>query len=153
MTCRPDIASLGEGARRQIAAFRMAERIQAELRTSKRRDDEEERLQIAAVKLLHMLLPAEVVFFHVPNGGKRGKAEAGRFKAMGVLAGIPDLFFLYRSRAYAIEMKASDGVVSDVQKLCHAALAVAGIPVAVARSIDDVLNALKDWGIPVRSAR
>lgn len=30
--------------------------------------------------------------FHVPNGGSRGPAEAGRFKAMGVKAGVPDVF-------------------------------------------------------------
>ena len=34
------------------------------------------------LKLLH----------HIPNGGMRGKAEAGRFKAMGVKPGVPDLF-------------------------------------------------------------
>lgn len=30
--------------------------------------------------------------FHVPNGGSRGPAEAGRFKAMGVKKGVPDVF-------------------------------------------------------------
>lgn len=30
--------------------------------------------------------------FHVPNGGSRGPAEAGRFKAMGVKRGVPDVF-------------------------------------------------------------
>lgn len=30
--------------------------------------------------------------FHVPNGGSRGPAEAGRFKAMGVKPGVPDVF-------------------------------------------------------------
>lgn len=30
--------------------------------------------------------------FHVPNGGRRGPAEAGRFKAMGVKPGVPDVF-------------------------------------------------------------
>ena len=29
---------------------------------------------------------------HIPNGGKRGKAEAGRFRAMGVKSGVPDIF-------------------------------------------------------------
>ena len=28
---------------------------------------------------------------HIPNGGKRGKAEAGRFRAEGVKAGVPDI--------------------------------------------------------------
>jgi hypothetical protein len=29
--------------------------------------------------------------YHIPNGGKRGKAEAARFKAQGVKAGVPDI--------------------------------------------------------------
>lgn len=36
--------------------------------------------------------PELVLLFHIPNGGSRGKAEAGRFRAMGVKAGVPDLF-------------------------------------------------------------
>lgn len=31
------------------------------------------------------------LMFHIPNGGKRSKAEAGRFKAEGVKAGVPDI--------------------------------------------------------------
>jgi hypothetical protein len=31
------------------------------------------------------------LLYHVPNGGKRGKAEAGRFKAEGVKSGVPDI--------------------------------------------------------------
>ena len=30
--------------------------------------------------------------FHIPNGGKRGKAEAVRFKKMGVKKGVSDVF-------------------------------------------------------------
>lgn len=30
--------------------------------------------------------------FAIPNGGKRGKAEAGRLKSEGVSPGVPDLF-------------------------------------------------------------
>ena len=32
------------------------------------------------------------LMFHVPNGGKRSKAEAKRFKDMGVKAGVSDVF-------------------------------------------------------------
>ena len=32
------------------------------------------------------------LLFHIPNGGKRGKVEAARFKAEGVKPGVPDLF-------------------------------------------------------------
>lgn len=36
--------------------------------------------------------PEMSLMFHVPNGGKRTPAEAKIFKAMGVKAGVPDLF-------------------------------------------------------------
>lgn len=32
------------------------------------------------------------LLYHIPNGGSRRKSEAGRFKAEGVKAGVPDLF-------------------------------------------------------------
>ena len=33
--------------------------------------------------------------FHSPNGGKRSASEGGRFKAMGVKAGVPDFMLPY----------------------------------------------------------
>lgn len=36
--------------------------------------------------------PELSLLFHIPNGGKRNKAEAIHFKKQGVKAGIPDLF-------------------------------------------------------------
>lgn len=36
--------------------------------------------------------PELSLMYHVPNGGKRGKAEAARFRAMGVKSGVPDIF-------------------------------------------------------------
>ena len=56
--------------------------------------------------------PALARLFHIPNGGSRGKAEAGRFKAMGVKPGVPDLFLpVPRGEAGGmfIEMKRRDG--------------------------------------------
>ena len=35
--------------------------------------------------------PELTLMYHVPNGGKRSKAEAVRFKAQGVKAGVPDI--------------------------------------------------------------
>ena len=32
------------------------------------------------------------MLFHIPNGGKRTKTEAARFRAAGVRSGVPDLF-------------------------------------------------------------
>lgn len=50
--------------------------------------------------------------FHVPNGGSRGPGEAGRFKAMGVKAGVPDVFLDVPRGGFhglRIEMKRREG--------------------------------------------
>lgn len=36
--------------------------------------------------------PELALMIHIPNGGKRSKSEAARFKAMGVKAGVSDVF-------------------------------------------------------------
>lgn len=48
----------------------------------------EDDLHIATVSLINAL---GWFHFHCPNGGKRGKVEAGRFVAMGVLPGVSDI--------------------------------------------------------------
>lgn len=40
------------------------------------------------------------LMFHIPNGGKRTAVEAARFKAMGVVAGVPDLFLALPGNGY-----------------------------------------------------
>ena len=37
------------------------------------------------------IYPELDLLYHTPNGGLRSKAEAGRFKAEGVKAGVPDI--------------------------------------------------------------
>ena len=57
---------------------------------------------------------------HIPNGGKRSKAEAARFRAMGVRAGVSDIFLpAARGGAHGlwIELKrVRDGRPSKAQK-------------------------------------
>jgi hypothetical protein len=85
----------------------------------------EDDLQIAAIKALsylpapawvadawsHTLNPRATVadlVYHTPNGGGRSKREAGRFKAMGVQRGIPDLITAVPVAPYvgaALELK------------------------------------------------
>lgn len=65
-------------------------------------------------------MPELKLLFHIPNGGKRGKAEAARFKAAGVKAGIPDLFLPVPRGKYAglfIELKKQGGRLSINQKI------------------------------------
>ena len=56
--------------------------------------------------------PELAMLFHIPNGGRRNAAEAARFKAEGVKAGVPDLFLpVARCGKHGlwIEMKRREG--------------------------------------------
>lgn len=60
------------------------------------------------------------LMFHIPNGGKRTKYEAARFKAMGVVPGIPDLFLAIPKGGYHgmfIEMKRPGDIPDESGRL------------------------------------
>lgn len=55
-------------------------------------------------------------FFHVPNGGKRSKTEAARFKSLGVVAGVADFILINNGHVLMIEFKDATGKQSPAQK-------------------------------------
>lgn len=71
--------------------------------------------------------------FAIPNGGLRDKITAGKLKAQGVKAGVPDVFIpvpkMFNGVRYAglwLELKKVNGVVSDAQRDWQAYLSNAG---------------------------
>jgi hypothetical protein len=69
---------------------------------------------IAAAELSELRL-----LFAIPNGGARHPAVAGKLKAEGVKAGVPDLLLPVARRRWNglfIEMKSAKGRVSPAQK-------------------------------------
>jgi hypothetical protein len=113
-----------------------------------RRNRPEEIIHRAVVDYLLLALPAGVVFFHVPNGGKRSKTEGKRFKEMGVRAGVPDLvFILPAGRAAFAEIKSPDGSLTPGQKLFKEDVEELGCPWVEVKSIDDMKAALQAWGV------
>lgn len=119
----------------------------------------EDQTQIAIVKYLRGVLPAQSVVFHVPNGGKRSKSQAALFKALGVVAGIPDLVVLVPpGRALFMEVKRPAGVSqrkgseSVSQLAMRFRLNAIGFDCCTVYSIDDARNALKALGIETREA-
>ena len=81
--------------------------------------------------------PELKLLYHVPNGGSRHKAEAGRLRAEGVKAGVPDLCLpVARGGCHGlyIELKRQrGGRTSDLQTGWLEALMEQGYQVAVCK--------------------
>ena len=140
----------------------------------------EEQLHRACVAYLRAALPKPWICWHTANGGGRSKAEAGILKAMGVLAGMPDLFVMgpqlgwVETRAFirdaktmpqliAIEFKAppkrlrSGGPskarprLSPAQHARQADLGACGVPYLVIDDLADMVQALRALHVPLRA--
>jgi hypothetical protein len=88
-----------------------------------------------------------VFAFHVPNGGKRKPIEAAIMRGLGVRAGVPDIIAIKAGRAYAIELKAPGGRITEAQRAAIAAMEAAGAYCCVAEGLDRALAVLENWGL------
>ena len=111
-------------------------------------------IQESIVKYLSMICRQyEFLFFSVPNesitSGKTGKdfGRAIALKKMGVLPGVSDLVLGHNGKMYCLEVKNEKGRQSDRQKNFENWCADCGIPYVLVRSVDDVHEALKEWGV------
>jgi len=118
-----------------------------------RRRSAEEDLQKRVSAYLHATLAPTATFFAVPNGGYRNMTEAARMKATGTRPGVPDLIVFHAGRAIGIELKTKTGRLSAAQVSCHASFQRCGVRVVVCRSLDDVIAALWEAGVPMRPVR
>ncbi len=108
----------------------------------------EQQLQALFVKTVWNEYPqTRNLLFAVPNGGTRNPREAMNLKATGTTAGIPDMIFLWDSKAYGFELKTEKGVLSPAQIKIHRIWASNGIPVYIIRTlaegiliIENILN-------------
>ena len=107
---------------------------------------EEQNLQIAFfdwVKWNEKLCPELKLMHHIPNGGKRSKAEAAIFKAMGVRSGVPDVFLPAPRGIYHglyIEFKSDTGKESAAQAEFLESLRNAGYLTCVCNRLDTAIN-------------
>jgi len=90
---------------------------------------------------------------HIPNGAYLSGNAAQRVRQWGALLGdgalpgFPDLLVMTRDgRAGFMEVKRPGGAVAPRQTACHDELRADGFPVAVVRSVDEALAAVKEWG-------
>ena len=85
------------------------------------------------------------LMYHVPNGGLMKGSTGNRLKAMGVVAGVPDLEFHFWKRTFFLECKTPTGRVSKEQVKIHSILDDHGFRVFVFRSLEDFKNII--WAI------
>ena len=105
-----------------------------------KRNRPEQQIQRAVVQYLGIMENlGELTFFHVPNGGRRTKAEGSIFKSLGVRPGVPDLIILLPgARTAFIEIKSDKGRLSPAQKAFRNTAEAMGFPFIEARGVDEV---------------
>ena len=109
-------------------------------------EDAEQMVLMSWVTLMSSSRPELRLLFHIPNGGSRHKAEAGRFRAMGVRAGVPDLCLpVPRGGKHGlfVEMKRTKGGrVSAEQQEWIIALQEQGYAAAVCRGWEEAARVI-----------
>lgn len=120
--------------------------------------DLEEPFQIETASLLEtVLLKPDAFWFHIPNQSPFNAESphliraGARMKKQGRKAGIPDNCVIWNGIAHFIELKSRNGKASPAQKIVIPALEAAGAPVVIAYSLEEVMDALAAWGIPLRA--
>jgi hypothetical protein len=108
----------------------------------------EHSIQASLIRQLAYSIRPEVVRFAIPNGGLRNFKVAQKLKAEGVLPGIPDLGFAVEDgKACWLELKTDKGRLSDAQMGIRFKLEALGHRWALARSVEEAMGHLKEWGI------
>lgn len=103
--------------------------------------------------------PEGPVWFHPYNSAELAGSKVERIKqwqhalSMGALPGIHDLVFLWvgeTRKPFVVEVKRRHETFSDAQTKVALQLRSVGINVHVARSIEDLVDALRHEGVPLK---
>jgi len=114
----------------------------------------ESQLHATVAQYLDWALMPPALYTTFPAGwGVLTRATAGRLKGAGLKQGMPDMLVFFAGRCLGIELKSWRGKLTLVQVEMHTKLEKAGIFVAVCSSLDEVLDFLRDHGIPLRRTR
>lgn len=111
----------------------------------------EEQEQIAIfqwAKLEEQTYPELRLMYHIPNGGQRNKATAGRLKAAGVKRGVPDICLPVPRGGYAglyVELKAGKNRTTPEQAYWLEALASYGYFTAVCYGFEEAVKTITKY--------
>ena len=133
--------------RRVAAALYAPEGTIPEKPVRKKARDIEGPIHKAILAWLRVALPRNSFVFHTPNGGARNAVAGAKLKALGTVAGIPDLCMIVLGKVYFLEVKSQSGKPSAEQIAVFGALEHAGAYIAVVRSVDETRDVVRRWGI------
>ena len=117
----------------------------------------EDEFHVAVAGLLEVCLRMPTFYTTFPAGyGRLSKAMAGRLRAKGMRAGMPDILVFHPSShsssfVIGLELKVKGNSTTAVQRATHALLQTAGVRTYLIRSLNDVIKALHNAGIPYRN--
>lgn len=135
-----------------IARYSAASKLGAKRRTgmTRARRALEFKFHLSVVQLLDLILPPDADYHHSPNEGKRTPRQGADLKRMGMKPGEPDLRIGYQGRADFIEMKlpGEPGSFNQIERTAR--LRACGHRVAKAETLEEVVEALISFGIPIR---
>lgn len=128
----------------------------------------EEELHEAVAKALTFLVKPPAMWSTFPAGHVQLPAHAAaRLVRCGLKRGWPDIILIHQGRPYGLELKREGGRLSRtyltrvrsgawIERVGQAdvfpRLEAAGMLIAVCASVDEVLAALRGWGVPLREA-
>lgn len=103
-------------------------------------------LQRAICEHLRLVGTPGMIYFSLPNEGKRSPQAGQELKRMGLRPGAADLCIVIGGRAHFLELKSASGKQSKDQVTFAADCAIAGCPYELVNSIDHALRLLTAWG-------
>jgi len=104
--------------------------------------NEEHAIQCAICQVLDA---HKILYFAVPNGGKRSITTACRLKKEGVKSGVSDLVLLLPdATAVFVEVKTPKNGQQDTQKIFQSNVEKLGFKYLIWRSVDDAINFIKE---------
>jgi hypothetical protein len=116
-------------------------------KASLKKDDEESELR-QQIKLSVWLTKQNILHFAIPNGGSRHMLEAINLKRSGVMPGVPDMCIPVPHAGFNglyIELKKSNGKLSDTQQEWLDKLAKNGYCAKVAYGYDEAVNIVQQY--------
>lgn len=122
--------------------------------------------EACAIALDRLLLPPALWFCYPAGATQLSPQQMARYSRMGLKRGMPDLWVLHRG-VYCVELKRKGGrlsktylartrrgsprILAGQEEVFPQLIASGGVTgIVVAHSVDEMLDALEGWGVPLR---